>query len=193
MKRKNKQRQALTVTKNRRLVIELFSTVEAQSSFYCCNSQVKTISDAYVQRGSQSAIPALSMGMQWFEGLLRRIPPEAGHAVFGIPAGCYSVGRKKKSAILLPSAGGKINTTFPSGLRPLAILFPCQPLGFCWTLIRLSPGTLMNNKQTAQRFLYYTVQSRWLFTAKNVQPPSQKVGASLEFNHNKVMENGNYI
>lgn len=100
---------------------------------------------------------------------------------------------KKKQAILLPSAGGKINTTFPSGLRPLAILFPCQPLGFCWTLIRLSPGTLMNNKQTAQRFLYYTVQSRWLFTAKNVQPPSQKVGTSLEFNHNKVMENGNYI
>lgn len=151
MKRKNKQRQALAVTKNQRLVIKLFSTVEAQSSFYCCNSPVETVSDAYVLCGSRGAIPALLMGMQWSEGLLRRIPPEARHAVFGIPAGCYSVGRKKK-AILLPSAGGKINTTFPSGLRPLAILFPCQPLGFCWTLIRLSPGTLMNNKQTAQDF-----------------------------------------
>lgn len=64
MKRKNKQRQALAVTKNRRLVIKLFSTVEAQNSFYCCNSSVKTISDAYVLRGSQSAIPALLMGMQ---------------------------------------------------------------------------------------------------------------------------------
>lgn len=45
----------------------------------------------------------------------------------------------------------EINTRFPSGLRPLTILFPCQPLEFCFVSHWASPGTLMNSTQTAQR------------------------------------------
>lgn len=105
------------------MVRKLFSTVEAQSSFYCFNSPVKTISDAYVLCGSQSAIPALLMGMQWSEGLLRRIPPEARHAVFGIPAGCYSVGRKKKKPSCYRVLEGKLIQHFHLASVPLLSCF----------------------------------------------------------------------
>lgn len=63
------------------------------------------------------------MDMQRFEGPLRCIPPEARRAVFGIPAGCYSVGKSHP----ITECWREINTTFPSGLCPLTILFPCQP------------------------------------------------------------------
>lgn len=63
--------------------------------------------------------------------------------------------REKKNPIQL-ECWRKINTKFPSGLCPHTILFPCQPQQFCFCLILLSPGTLMNSAPPAQRFLHYS-------------------------------------
>lgn len=75
------------------------------------------------------AVPALLKDKQWFEGLLRCIPPQARRAVSGKPAGCYSAAGGKKFHPVT-ECWRKIKAKFPSGLCPLTILLPCQPQQF---------------------------------------------------------------
>lgn len=98
------------------------------------------------------AVPALSKDKRWFEGLLRCIPPPARRAVSGRPAGCYSAAGGRKITIQLLDARGKLIQNFLLASVPSLSCFHVNGNNSVF-LIQLSPGTLMNSTQPAERFL----------------------------------------
>lgn len=97
------------------------------------------------------------MGKQWSEGLLRCIPPEARHAVFGKPAGCYS-GEGGNAMLLLKAPEGILTLHFHLAPQYLVSMSTATIFFFCLIHLHLAPWWTIHRQH---KDFSITFQSHW--------------------------------